>query len=126
LFAALLGNKAAAQTNLSITGSWKVVNLTATDDKLSTENKEKFETLRKLFFNSSFHFAAGNRFDYKILEPELEVKDARWAFNEKTGTYQINEQKNNALVMEIKVTQTADKVLFTVTEVPFVFEVVKF
>ena len=120
----LLSNVATAQTN--ITGNWKVVTLSEAGYKLSAEGKEKLETLRKLYFNSTFHFYANNRFDYKILEPQMEVKDAKWTYDAETSTYRITGAKDNTLLMEIKVTQAGDKTAFSINEVPLVFEVVKF
>ncbi len=118
----LLTLKINAQTfkENEIVGTWTVLKVQFSNDKISNEKKQMVEMLKESFLKSKFIFKADYNFTFDFSFDEMRIKNGHWKFNPTTNTILIQDwkdkEKNNSVLMEIVMKKVGEKIIFELSE----------
>lgn len=119
----------AQNSNIEITGKWKVVGIKINPAGLSKTEVQKAEVFGNSFLRSTFIFFFDKGFSFNVDDKDLEVENGHWKYNPTSKSYIVQEWKDKdeerAILMEIIAEKKADKTFFLITETPFILEVQK-
>lgn len=116
-------------TSNELIGKWTIVEVVSSMENVPAEYQQRMETVKERFKNSKFEFSVEQRFSFDTSLPELKAMKGYWNYDDKTGSYLIQDWSdrgtNEDILMWIYAKRDGDKTLFQLNETPLVFEVVK-